>query len=53
MILRGGRVLAYAPTEDLQKSVGLTNLEAAFVHLVEDRDAQTVARDIIREMDAA
>jgi hypothetical protein len=53
MILRGGRVLAYAPTEDLQKSVGRTNLEAAFVHLVEDRDAQTVARDIIREMDAA
>ncbi|MGD0307380.1 MAG: ABC transporter ATP-binding protein [Candidatus Acidiferrales bacterium] len=53
MILRNGRVLAYAPTEELQKSVGLTNLEAAFVHLVEDRDAQTVAREILQEMDAA
>jgi ABC-2 type transport system ATP-binding protein len=53
MILRRGRLLAYAPTSDLQKAVGGPNLEHAFVHLVEDRDAEQAARDIIQVMDAA
>ncbi|MGA8034588.1 MAG: ABC transporter ATP-binding protein [Candidatus Acidiferrales bacterium] len=53
MILRKGRVLAYAPTQDLQKSVGLSSLEDAFVHLVEDRDAEKAALDLIELMDAA
>jgi ABC-2 type transport system ATP-binding protein len=53
MILRKGRVLAYAPTSELQKAVGQPNLEHAFVHLIEDRDAGQVARDIIQVMGAA
>ena len=53
MILRRGRVLAYAPTGDLRKAVGGSSLEHAFVHLVEDRDAEQTARDIIQVMDAA
>lgn len=53
MILRKGRVLAYAPTVELQKSVGNKTLEEAFVHLVEDRDAHTTARDILQVMDEA
>jgi len=53
MILRKGRVLAYAPTSELQKAVGQPNLEHAFLHLVEDRDAEQAARDIIQVMDAA
>jgi len=53
MILRRGRVVAYAPTSDLQKAVGGPNLEHAFVHLVEDPDAEQAARDIIQVMDAA
>jgi ABC-2 type transport system ATP-binding protein len=53
MILRKGRILAYAPTEDIQKSVGQKNLEQAFVHLVEDRDAETTARELIQVMAGA
>jgi ABC-2 type transport system ATP-binding protein len=53
MILRKGRVLAYAATEELQKSVGQKSLEEAFVHLVEDRDAQTTAREILHVMEVA
>jgi ABC-2 type transport system ATP-binding protein len=53
MILRKGRVLAYALTDELQRSVGNKSLEEAFVHLVEDRDAQATARDILQVMDAA
>lgn len=53
LILRKGRVLAYAPTSELQNAAGQPNLEHAFVHLVEDRDAEQTARDIIQVMDAA
>jgi ABC-2 type transport system ATP-binding protein len=53
MILRKGRVLAYAPTGELQESVGNKTLEEAFVHLVEDRDAESTAHDILQVMDAA
>jgi ABC-2 type transport system ATP-binding protein len=53
LILRKGRVLAYASTSELQNAAGQPNLEHAFVHLVEDRDAEQTARDIIQVMDAA
>jgi ABC-2 type transport system ATP-binding protein len=53
MILRKGRVLAYDATNELQKSAGQSNLEHAFVHLVEERDADQTARDILDVMDAA
>lgn len=53
MILRKGRVLAYASTGDVQKAFGQIDLEHTFVHLVEDRDAEQAARDIIQIMDAA
>ena len=53
MILRKGRVLAYASTADVQKAFGQIDLEHTFVHLVEDRDAEQAARDIIQIMDAA
>jgi ABC-2 type transport system ATP-binding protein len=50
IILRKGRILAYARTEDIQKSAGQESLEQAFVHLVEDRDAETTARELIQVM---
>lgn len=53
MILRKGRVLAYAPTSELQKAAGQPNLEHAFMHLVEGRDPEQTARDIIQVMDGA
>jgi ABC-2 type transport system ATP-binding protein len=52
MILRQGRVLTYAPTSDVQQAFGQTDLEHAFVHLVEGRDAEQSARDIMQVMDA-
>jgi ABC-2 type transport system ATP-binding protein len=53
MILRKGRVLAYDATSELQNRAGQSNLEHAFVHLVEDRDADRTARDILDVMDLA
>jgi ABC-2 type transport system ATP-binding protein len=53
MILRKGKVLAYAATSELQKTVGQSSLEGAFVHLVEERDAVRTARDIIDVMRTA
>ena len=50
MILRKGKVLAYAATSELQKTVGQSSLEGAFLHLVEERDAARTASDIIDVM---
>jgi ABC-2 type transport system ATP-binding protein len=50
MILRKGKVLAYAATSELQKTVGQSSLEGAFMHLVEERDAARTASDIIDVM---
>jgi ABC-2 type transport system ATP-binding protein len=53
MILRKGRVLAYDATSELQNRAGHSNLEHAFVHLVEERDADKTAREILDVMDTA
>lgn len=53
MILRKGRVLAYDATSELQNRAGQSNLEHAFIHLVEDRDADKTAREILDVMDTA
>jgi len=53
MILRKGKVLAYAPSAEIQKEVGESSLENAFVHLVEERDAARTANDIMEVMRAA
>ena len=53
MILRKGKVLACAPTAEVQKTVGQSSLEGAFVHLVEERDAARTAHDIIDVMRTA
>jgi ABC-2 type transport system ATP-binding protein len=53
MILRKGKVLAYAATPELERTAGQSSLESAFVHLVEERDAARTARDIIDVMRAA
>jgi ABC-2 type transport system ATP-binding protein len=53
MILRKGKVIAYAPTAELQKMAGQESLENAFIHLVEDRDAERTALDIVEVMCAA
>jgi len=53
MILRKGRVLAYGSASELQKVAGQPNLEHAFIHLVEDRDADQTACDIADVMEAA
>jgi ABC-2 type transport system ATP-binding protein len=50
MILRKGKVLAYAATSELQKTAGQSSLEGAFLHLVEERDAARTASDIIDVM---
>jgi ABC-2 type transport system ATP-binding protein len=53
MILRKGRVLASGSARDLQQAAGQSNLEHAFMHLVEDRDTDQTARDIVAVMEAA
>ena len=53
MILRKGKVLAYAASAEIQKSAGESSLENSFVHLVEQRDAARTAQDIIGVMKAA
>ena len=53
MIMRKGKVLAYAASAEIQKEVGESSLENAFVHLVEERDAVRTAQDIIGVMRAA
>jgi ABC-2 type transport system ATP-binding protein len=47
MIMRKGKVLAYAASAEIQKQAGQSSLENAFVHLVEERDAARTAQDII------
>ena len=53
MILRKGRVLAYAASAEIQKEAGQSSLENAFVHLLEERDAARTAGDIIDVMRSA
>lgn len=53
MIMRKGKVLAYAASAEIQKEVGESSLENAFVHLVEERDAVRTAQEIIGVMRAA
>jgi ABC-2 type transport system ATP-binding protein len=53
MILQKGRVLASGSAIDLQQAAGQSNLEHAFMHLVEDRDTHQTASDIIAVMEAA
>lgn len=53
MIMRKGKVLAYAASAEIQKEAGESSLENAFVHLVEERDAVRTAQDIIGVMRAA
>jgi ABC-2 type transport system ATP-binding protein len=52
MILRKGRVIAYAPTTELQRMAGQPSLEHTFVHLVADRDIDRTAGDIVEAMRA-
>jgi ABC-2 type transport system ATP-binding protein len=53
LILRKGNVLAYDTTEAIHSNIESNSLEATFMHLVEDVDAQKIARDIIGVMEAA
>jgi ABC-2 type transport system ATP-binding protein len=53
MILHKGKVLAYAATDEVQKTFGRSSLEDTFVHLVEDRDAARTANDVIDVMRCA
>jgi ABC-2 type transport system ATP-binding protein len=53
MILRKGKVIAYAATADLHRMVGKASLEQAFIHLVADRDAEQTASEIVDVMGAA
>lgn len=53
MILRKGKVLAYAASAEIQQRAGQSSLENSFVHLVEERDAARTALDIISVMEAA
>jgi ABC-2 type transport system ATP-binding protein len=53
MILQKGRVLASGSALDLQHAAGQSNLEHAFMHLVEDRDTHQTAREIVAVMEDA
>jgi ABC-2 type transport system ATP-binding protein len=53
MVLRKGRVIAHAPTAELQTMVGQRSLEHAFIHLVADRDAHQTATEIVEVMSAS
>jgi ABC-2 type transport system ATP-binding protein len=53
MIMRKGKVLAYAASAEIQRELGETSLENAFVRLVEERDAARTASDIVDVMRAA
>ncbi len=53
MILRQGKVLAYAASAEIQERAGQSSLEDSFVHLVDERDAVRTAQDIIYVMEAA
>lgn len=53
MILRKGKVLAYAASAEIQERAGQSSLENSFVHLVEEIDAARTAQDIIQVMRAA
>jgi ABC-2 type transport system ATP-binding protein len=50
MILRKGKVLAYAASAEIQERAGQSSLENSFVYLLEDRDAARAAQDIISVM---
>lgn len=50
MILRKGKVIAFAPTAELRRMAGEGSLEQAFVHLVADRDTERTAREIVEVM---
>jgi len=53
MILRRGKVLAYAASAEIQERAGQSSLENSFVHLVDERDTVRTAQDIINVMEAA
>jgi ABC-type Na+ transport system ATPase subunit NatA len=53
MILRKGKVLAYAASAEIQERAGQSSLEKSFVHLLDERDAARTAQDIISVMRAA
>jgi ABC-type Na+ transport system ATPase subunit NatA len=53
MILRKGKVLAYAASAEIQERAGQSSLEKSFVHLLDERDAARTAHDIIGVMRAA
>ena len=53
LVLRKGKVLAYAPAEQLQKDTGKSSLEHTFVHLVEEGDAMKITQEIVEVMSAA
>lgn len=53
LILRKGNVLASDTMEAIQSRIEHSTLEQTFMHLVDDVDAEKVARDIISAMEAA
>jgi ABC-2 type transport system ATP-binding protein len=52
LILRKGDVVAYDKTEIIRSQMEHSSLERTFMHLVEDVDADKIARDVIDAMDA-
>jgi len=52
LILRKGNVLACAATDAIMSDIEHSSLETAFMHLVEEVDADQVTRDIITVMGA-
>ncbi len=50
IVIRQGRMLAYATVDEVRRQIGQSTLEQAFVQLVEDKDAGQIASDIVNVM---
>ncbi len=50
IVIRQGRMLAYATVDEVRRQIGQSTLEQAFVQLVEDNDAGQIASDIVNVM---
>jgi ABC-2 type transport system ATP-binding protein len=50
IVIAKGKILADAPPAELRRSLQLANLESVFAQLVQQRDTQSVARELVSTM---
>jgi ABC-2 type transport system ATP-binding protein len=52
LILDKGKLVAHGSVNEIRGMTGLATLEDSFSHLVEERDAEKIAHDIVEVMSA-